>query len=121
MNRNPIVPFIIIMVFGIGLMFMLSFMGLGNSKEMAKEKNGGGEKKTEQTAFNPEEVYKQSCSACHGEQYQGGAGPALKGVGQKLSHDQIKKQIVNGGGGMPGGLVDAANADKMAKWLESLK
>ena len=33
MNRNPVMPFIIIMVFGIGLMFLLSFKGLGDAKK----------------------------------------------------------------------------------------
>ncbi|MBM7691788.1 cytochrome c550 [Peribacillus deserti] len=121
MNRNPIVPFILIMVLGIGLMFMLSFMGLDNSKEMADEKKGGGEKKTEEVASNPEDVYKQTCAGCHGNQYEGGAGPALKGVGGRYSHDEIKTIITEGKGNMPPGLVKAENADKMAKWLETLK
>jgi cytochrome c550 len=41
MNRNPLIPFFIIMAFGIVLTFVLSFKGLGDAKEMAKEKKGG--------------------------------------------------------------------------------
>ena len=48
MKRNPVIPFVIIMVFGIGLMFLLSFKGLGDAKEIAKEKENGG--KTEEPA-----------------------------------------------------------------------
>ncbi|WP_409297640.1 cytochrome c550 [Peribacillus sp. SCS-26] len=120
MNRNPVVPFILIMVMGIGLIFMLSFIGLDNSKEMAEEKKGG-DKKSENVAFNPEEFYKQTCAGCHGNQYEGGAGPSLKGVGGRYSTDEIKKIITEGKGAMPAGLVKAENADKMAKWLEKIK
>ena len=42
MNRNPVIPYILIFVFGIGLMFLLSFKGLGDMDELAKEKEGGG-------------------------------------------------------------------------------
>lgn len=32
MNRNPLIPFFIIMAFGIVLTFVLSFKGLGDAK-----------------------------------------------------------------------------------------
>jgi cytochrome c550 len=120
MNRNPLIPFFIIMLIGIGLTLGLSFKGLGDAKELAKEKKGG--EKTEQTAAaNPEEFYQQTCSGCHGQNYEGGAGPALKGVGQRLSVDEIKNVLQNGRGGMPAGLVPPDKADEMAKWLSKLK
>ncbi|WP_338750156.1 cytochrome c550 [Bacillus sp. FJAT-52991] len=122
MNRNPVIPFLLIMVFGLGLIFFLSLEGLSNSKEMAKEKEGG--EKTEETAggeFDPEGHYKQSCVGCHGGNYEGGAGPALKGVGEKLSKDEIKEVLVNGRGAMPAGLVPAENADAMAEWVSKVK
>lgn len=46
---------------------------------------------------------------------------SLKGVGDRLSVDQIKEVITNGRGSMPGGLVPADQADAMAKWLSELK
>jgi cytochrome c550 len=120
MNRNPLIPFFIIMVFGIGLTLALSFKGLGDAKELAKEKKGGA--KTEQTAeFTPEKFYQQTCSGCHGQNYEGGVGPSLKGVGQRLSLDQIKNIIQHGRGNMPSGLVPPDKADAMAKWLAKLK
>jgi cytochrome c550 len=123
MNRNPLIPFLLIAVLGIGLMFMLSFKGLGDAKDLAKEKKGGGEKKTEQTASaKPEDIYKQSCVSCHGDQYQGGAGPALKGVGERLSEAEVKETIKNGKPpAMPGGLVPDENLDAMAKFIHGLK
>ncbi|WP_100331593.1 cytochrome c550 [Bacillus xiapuensis] len=122
MNRNPVIPFLLIMVFGIGLIFFLSLDGLDNSKEMAKDKEDKG--KTEQAEggeFDPEGFYKQTCMGCHGGNYEGGSGPALKGVGEKLSKDEIKDVLINGRGAMPGGLVPAENADAMADWVSKLK
>lgn len=120
MNRNPIIPFVVIMVFGIGLMFLLSFKGLGDAEELAKEAEGGGEK-TEQAAANPEDIYKQSCVGCHGADYSGGVGPKLKGVGDKLSQDEIVQIVTKGKGNMPPGLVPEDKAEDMAKWLAKLK
>nr|WP_132007736.1 cytochrome c [Mesobacillus foraminis] len=121
MNRNPIIPFVLIMVFGIGLMFLLSFKGVGDSKEMAKEQEGGGENTEEVADASPEELYQQSCIGCHGDQMQGVSGPALKTVGSKYSKDQIQEILVNGlPGGMPGGLV-SGNEEKVAQWLSEMK
>ncbi|SEM29375.1 cytochrome c550 [Mesobacillus persicus] len=120
MNRNPIIPFVVIMVFGIGLMFFLSFKGLGDAEQMAKESEEGGH--TEEVAdASPEELYQQSCIGCHGDQLQGVSGPALTAVGSKLSQEEIQDILVNGTpGGMPGGLV-AGNEEKVAQWLAEMK
>jgi cytochrome c550 len=120
MNRNPVIPFVLIMVFGIGLMFFLSFKGLGDSKELAAEKEGGGEP-TEEVAANPEDIYKANCLACHGDQYQGGMGPKLVGVGDKYSQEELADIVVNGIGNMPSGLVKPDQAAGMAEWLSNIK
>ncbi|MFJ7927910.1 cytochrome c550 [Peribacillus sp. NPDC096622] len=122
MNRNPVMPFIIIMVFGIGLMFLLSFKGLGDAKDLAKEKEGGEKtEETESASASPEDIYKQNCISCHGDAYQGGVGPALKGVGDRLSVDEVKDVITNGRGAMPPGLVEEQNVDAMAEYIHGLK
>ncbi|MFD0048317.1 cytochrome c550 [Actinomycetes bacterium NPDC127524] len=122
MNRNPLIPFLLIMVLGIGLMFMLSFKGLGDAKQAADEQKNGGKEKTGQTASaSPEEIYKTTCITCHGDQYQGKVGPKLKGVGKRLSEEQVKNVITNGRGAMPAGLVEAGSIDKMAKFIHGLK
>ncbi len=120
MNRNPIIPFVLIMVFGIGAMFLLSFKGLGDHEALTAEKKDGGEK-TEEVASNPEDIYKASCVDCHGDSYQGGVGPALNGVGDRLSKDEIKTIITQGKNTMPSGLVAEDKADAMADWLAGLK
>jgi cytochrome c550 len=119
MNRNPIIPYILIFVFGIGLMFFLSFKGLGDADELAKEKEGGTET-TETVAAKPEDIYTKSCVSCHGDQYQGGMGPALKGVGDRLSKDEIIEIVTKGKGNMPPGMVTPEQAPEMAEWLSGL-
>ncbi|MDP4083484.1 MAG: cytochrome c [Bacillota bacterium] len=121
MKRNPIIPYILIMVFGIVLVFALSFKGLGDAKEMAKDKGGKQTEATTQTASaqTPDQIYKQTCIACHGDQYQGVVGPSLKGIGQKLSKAQIEDIVTHGKGNMPPNQVSAEMAPKMADWLIS--
>ncbi|MGG5255020.1 cytochrome c550 [Neobacillus sp. SM06] len=122
MNRNPIVPFVVIMVFGIALMFGLSFKGNSDAKSAAKEKGSGGNAKTETvSASKPEDIYKNTCITCHGDQYQGVVGPSLKGIGTKLSKDEIKTIITKGKGNMPPNLVSADKADAMAEWVSKIK
>jgi cytochrome c550 len=120
MNRNPIIPFILIMVFGIGLTFFLSIKGLGDMEELAKDHEG--EEQTEAPAeFDPANHYSQSCIGCHGQNYEGDFGPALTGIGDRLSKEEIKDVLVNGRGSMPGGLVSPDNADQMVEWLMTLE
>ena len=84
MKRNPLIPFALIAALGIIVMFVFSFQGLNKSKELADAKNGG---KPAQTASKPEDIVKQSCTSCHGDQLQGAVGPNLQKIGGKLSKD----------------------------------
>ncbi|RXZ77838.1 cytochrome c [Paenibacillaceae bacterium] len=45
--------------------------------------------------------YAQTCLSCHGDQYQGNMGPALKTVGATMTKEQIYRKIMDGGNGMP--------------------
>lgn len=122
MKRNPVVPFVLIMVFGIGLMFVLSYKGLGDAEQIAKDQAKGG--KTEEptnVSAKPEDIYKQNCITCHGDSYQGGVGPALNGVGKRRDAAYIKNIILNGKNTMPPGLVKEDQADAMVKFLQGLK
>lgn len=122
MNRNPVIPFVLIMVFGIVLMFFLSFKGLGDAKELSKSKGGSSSQQTETTASaKPEDIYKSTCIGCHGDQYQGVVGPSLHGVGKKFTVQQIETFITKGKGNMPPGLVPANEAPAMAKWVSQIK
>lgn len=120
MNRNPLIPFLLIAVLGIGLMFLLSFKGLGDHEELAK---GDEEPEAGDIAnATPEEIYQQSCVSCHGQNYEGGMGPSFVGIGERQSVEEIKKTIQQGtGGGMPGGLVPQEKLDEMAEWVSQIK
>jgi cytochrome c550 len=123
MKRNPVTPYILIFILGIVLVFFLSIKGLNDSKEMAKEKKGGGANTEQQASakFDPEGVAKSTCASCHGQNLEGNIGPNLHGIGKKLSEAQIKNIVVNGKGNMPKGVVAPENADAMAKYVMSLK
>jgi cytochrome c550 len=122
MKRNPVIPYILVMVFGIVLVFILSFKGLGDMKEVAKENGkGSGSETTEVAATKPEDIYKQTCIGCHGDQYQGVVGPTLKGVGSKYSKAEIVHIITKGKGNMPSGLVPQEQAEAMAEWVSKIK
>ena len=101
MKRNPINPYLLIMVLGITAMLLMSFKGIGDMKKIVS-KTEGGEEKTEEVALAPEQLYQQkSCVACHGADFQGvGSNPALVGVGDRLSQDEIIDILVNGKGNM---------------------
>lgn len=124
MNRNPVIPFIVIMVFGIVLIFGLSFKGLSDSKQTAKNQGGTTTSTTDSSStasVDPQGIYKSTCIGCHGDQYQGVVGPSLKGIGKKLTVAQIKQIITHGKGPMPPNLVPENEADAMAKWVSQIK
>lgn len=119
MNRNPLIPFALIGILGLGLMFVLSFVGLNNMDEVA---HGGEETpQTDTAAASPEEIYQQQCLACHGADFNGGVGPKLLGVGDRLSSEEIQDILKNGKGIMQGGLVPNEKLEEMAAWLMELK
>ncbi|PUB12549.1 cytochrome c550 [Paenisporosarcina sp. OV554] len=125
MQKNPIVPFILIMAFGIGLIFFLSIQGVDKKKEIAAghEEGAAGEQAEggeSAEGFDPEAVAQGKCIACHGGDLAGqGSFPSL--VDTKLSTEEIAEVIKNGRGAMPPGLVPAANVDEMAEYIHSLE
>ncbi|AGE23666.1 cytochrome c-551 [Geobacillus sp. GHH01] len=78
--------------------------------------NGGGD-----TAASAEQIFKQNCASCHGQDLSGGVGPNLQKVGSKYSKDEIKNIIANGRGTMPAGIIKGEDADKVAEWLAAKK
>lgn len=122
MNRNPIIPFVLIMVIGVAAMFLMSFKGVGDMKEIAAEQEKGGAETEDLASATPEELYQQKgCVACHGGNYEGATAPALIGVGDKFSQEEIIEILTNGTqGGMPGGLVPGQE-EAMAEWLAGLE
>ncbi|WAA10392.1 cytochrome c550 [Fervidibacillus albus] len=118
MKKNAIYPYLLIMVFGIGLVFALSLIGLYEGKNEAEGDSG---ESGEVVAQTPEEIYTNNCIGCHGQNYEGVSGPALINVGDRLSRDEIETVLINGRGIMPGGLVPEEQLDEMVDWLSNLK
>lgn len=121
MQKNPIVPFILIFAFGIGLIFFLSIHGVGEKKEIAEggHEEDGTEEVVDAGDFDPEAVAQGKCISCHGGDLKGGGGPAL--VGTDLTADEIKEVIANGKGIMPPNLVAEENLDAMAEYILTLE
>lgn len=68
------------------------------------------------------EVVQKACISCHGSNLEGmGNFPALNNVGSRLSQDEILNVILNGKGGMPGGIVKGEDAEAAAAYLATLK
>ena len=132
MQKNAIVPYILIMAFGIGLIFFLSVQGVGDQAEIAEEHaaeegggeaaEGEGEEGGEEAAagdFDPEAHAQANCISCHGSSYEGGVGPSL--VATDLPQEEVEDILINGKGTMPGGLVPEENVAAMAEWVLSLE
>ena len=117
MSRNPLIPFGLIAVVGIVAAIIFSVIGLSEQKNIAEGDQEGGET----VSLDPEEIAKQSCMSCHGQDLAGTDHvPELQEVGSRLSEEEIKDIIVNGtDNGMPGGLVPNEEAQVLAEWLAS--
>lgn len=123
MQKNPIIPFILIMAFGLGLIFFLSIQGVDQKEEIAaghEEGAEGAEGEETAEAFDPEAVAQGKCIQCHGGDL-GGQGNYPSLVGTELSKEEIVDILANGQGAMPGGLVESDNLDEMADYILSLK
>ncbi|KGX88903.1 cytochrome c550 [Pontibacillus litoralis] len=119
MKRNPVIPYVMIAVIGITMMIIVSFVALNQAEKAEEAKENGGEQQQEEGASSgdPEEIFQQNCASCHGSDLSGGAGPPLKGVGSKLSEEDIANVIQNGQGTMPPGLISGEEKDSVSKWL----
>lgn len=84
---------------------------------------GGGDDAADTTAGggDPEKLFGQKCSSCHGGNLEGGVGPKLSAIGSKLSTADIEKIILEGQGSMPKGLLQGEDASSVASWLAEKK
>ncbi|GGH77879.1 cytochrome c551 [Pullulanibacillus pueri] len=92
-----------------------------NDNDNNNKNSSSSETKTSVDATAANKVYQQNCASCHGKNLEGAAGPTLKTIGKDMSKDRILKQINQGGGGMPAGLIKGDDADNVAAWLASKK
>jgi mono/diheme cytochrome c family protein len=88
------------------------------AEEPADSGNESQDNAAENVAYDEEKAkaaYQQSCVGCHGQNLEGGVGPALKG--NNLDEKQILEVLENGKGQMPAGLVSGEDAKNLAAWL----
>nr|WP_106779974.1 cytochrome c [Lysinibacillus timonensis] len=120
MKNNPIIPYILIMAFGIGLIFFMSMEGVGNQEEIASGGEHAEEGATAEggAAIDGEAIVQSSCIGCHGGDLTGGMGPDLHGI---TDVEHIKNVVMNGQGGMPAVITDEAEAQAVADYISTLK
>jgi cytochrome c551 len=78
---------------------------------------------SKQVATDVPASFTQNCAACHGAGMEGRSAPNLTKVGGRLSEEQIKNKIANGGGGMPGfkSRLGDEEVNKLSAYLASKK
>ena len=125
--KNPVIPYLLIAVIGVFLVAAVSYIGIGQRDAIQNDdngavennegnNNGGGE------TTDAEAIFSNNCASCHGNDLEGGMGPALTEVGSELSADEINDIITNGSdGGMPAGVIDGAEKEAVVKWLADMK
>jgi cytochrome c551 len=95
---------------------------MGTSLVLAACGGGGDEAGGGDSAgADPEKLFNQKCSSCHGGNLEGGVGPKLSDVGARLSKDEIESTIANGKGSMPPKLLEGEDASAVAEWLANKK
>ena len=112
MNKNPIIPFLLIIFLGIGLVFLLSRVGATDdgeedvATEEGSEESGGGEEASSGDV-DAEGIARDNCASCHGQDFSGAMGPALAGT--SLAEEDFTTTVRDGKGSMP-----AFSADQIA-------
>lgn len=107
MKNNPLIPYILIMAFGIGLIFFLSLEGVNNNNEEA----GGDTADSGEVAVDI-----SSCTGCHGGDLTGGAGPSLVGVDAETIVDALVNGV-EGSAMMTPGMKSEAEAEAIANHI----
>lgn len=111
MKNNPLIPYVLIMVFGIGLIFFMSFEGAADKNSADGEDSGAT------AEISGEEVAQKNCISCHGGDLQGqGTVPAITG----LDAAHIQEVALKGQGAMPAILKNEAEAKAVAEYISGL-
>ncbi len=92
--------------------------GSGETPSEAAPPDGGGEEGGAVAAGKA--VFEANCQACHpAGGTEAGAGPQLSATA--MDGAAITKQVRDGGGAMPGGLVTGADLEAVVAYVESIR
>lgn len=117
MGKNLVLPYAIIAIIGIFVVIIISYIGVEQRKAIENPVETEGIEE-----LSAEDIFKKSCASCHGGNLEGGAAPALSGIGEKFSTEEIEDIINNGtDGGMPPGLVKPEESAALAEWLAEVE
>jgi mono/diheme cytochrome c family protein len=108
-------------IYGIICVAFLGFISACSGGDEETKQDNSPSEKQEQTADAGDALFQQSCASCHGGDLVSGGAPDLDKIGSKYSKDEIEAIIVNGQGGMPGGILKGEDADAVASWLAEKK
>jgi cytochrome c550 len=120
MRGKPLYGYAAIAVVGLGLMIILSFIGV-NQKDARLALEGEQPQETVDTS-DPmalgEQAYKSTCIGCHGGNFDGPMH-SLQGLADKLSKEEVMSIIKEGQGtGMPAfPNYDEAELSAIAEYL----
>jgi polyvinyl alcohol dehydrogenase (cytochrome) len=80
---------------------LIAFRLDGDAAPAPGEGEGEGEGEGDDESADGEDVYRSNCARCHGGSGQGGSGPTMEGVADRLDEDEHLEIVREGREGMP--------------------
>lgn len=108
---------------GLGIVGMLAYLTACGSQAGTTESTQAPASGAAAQNADGKLIYKNYCLTCHGGNLEGGRGPNLQQVGERLDADMIANKVLKGGGGMPAFKVSLKKEDiqAVAEWLATIK
>lgn len=88
---------------------------VSQSNNYSPKTNTPPEKRTPLTG---KDIVQQTCTACHGEQLEGGVGPNIQHATETYSNEELMRILINGKGTMPGEIVNEEEAQEIITYLK---
>src|SRR5699024_8828885 len=104
-----------------GSMLVLGACGGGGDNGASNNAANGNNSGNSVDASEAEEVYKENCASCHGEDLEGAPGTRLTTVGADTAGGEIATQMEESADGMPAGLIEGEEVTTVSKWLADQK
>ena len=126
MNQNDVIDSAKAFFTSFGILFLVFLIALVVSvmypPQYGEQAKDGAAATAPSKEVNAEQIVKQTCTACHGQNLEGNIGPNLTKIGSKYKPEDIENILKNGRGGMPAGLLkDESEVKAVAKWLSEKK